>query len=273
MRNIVLMAALGAAFLVTGCGPGDTMMMPPPDCSLPGELAEGCSELRLSSTPGGAAVTIDGIAAGSTPVDTTDFLRWRGPSGLVTVEAALAGYEPFLVDLPLPNGDVLDYGAVLVPEMSVMGTVMVSADVLGGTVVIDGVDHGIMDTMPMGIDVPAGTHRVTVRDVPGHVAGWDEVMVVGGETASVMLSVGRDISGVWNFEMSPRMRTVVMDATSARNTVFAVGLDSFVYIRVNGDSLSSMEGGTITGTIAADGRSLEFTFTGASGSYTERATR
>lgn len=273
MRNIVLMAALGAAFLVTGCGPGDTMMMPPPDCSLPGELAEGCSELRLSSTPGGAAVTIDGEALGITPTLPGEALIWRGPVGTVTVEATLAGYEPYLEDVVLGTGRAVDHNAVLEPTAAVMGTVMVSADVLGGTVVIDGVDHGIMDTMPMGIDLPAGSHRVTVRDVPGHVAGWDEVMVVGGETASVMLSVGFDGGGPWTCDMSPRSRTVVMDATTARNTVYAIGLDSFVYLHVNGNRLSSMEGGTITGEIAADGRSLSYTFTGTSGSYTERCTR
>lgn len=152
-----------------------------------------------------------------------------------------------------------------------VGTVMVSADVLGGTVVVDGVDHGVMDTMPMGIDLPEGTHRITVRDVPGHVASWDQVMVIREETSSVMISIGRDISGRWTCTAGLRM--VSMDPERARNIVFAFGLDSFVGLQVNGDRLSSMEGGMITGTISADGRSLEYTFTGPGGSVTERCTR
>ena len=84
MRNHLMMAALGAAFLCAGCGPGEGMMMPPPDCSLPGELVEGCSELRLTSTPGGAAILIDGEALGSTPTVPGEALIWRGAFATVT---------------------------------------------------------------------------------------------------------------------------------------------------------------------------------------------
>lgn len=269
MRH-VLMAALGAAFLCAGCGPGENMMVPPPDCSLPGELVEGCSELRLTSMPGGVTVSVDGTALGATPTIPGETLNWRGPFGTVTVEATLDGYEPYLEDVLLGSGRAVDHNAVLVPTASVMGTLMVSADVLGGTVVVDGVDHGIMDTMPMGIDLPEGTHRIEVQGVPGHVSSWDQVMIVREETSAVTISVGRDISGVWIFEMTPRMRTVVMDA-SRRNLVAARGLDSFEELAVNGDRLSSGDG-SISGMISADGQSLEFTFTGP-GTYTERATR
>lgn len=260
-----MMAALGAAFLVSSCSGGGGNTPPPVDCTVPASpIATGCAELRLSSTPVGAAVTVDGVALGLTPA------VWLGETGTVTVEATLDGYEPYLEDVLLGSGRAVDHNAVLVPTASVMGTLMVSADVLGGTVVVDGVDHGIMDTMPMGIDLPEGTHRIEVQGVPGHVSSWDQVMIVREETSAVTISVGRDISGRWTCTAGLRM--VMMDATM-RNTVLAPGLDSFTSIHVNGDRLSSMAGGTITGTISADGQSLEYTFTGPGGSVTERCTR
>ena len=75
MRNIFMMAALGAAVLYTASCGGNTT--PPVDCDATGAISAGCSELRLTSTPGGAAIAIDGITLGLTPA------VWLGPRTLL----------------------------------------------------------------------------------------------------------------------------------------------------------------------------------------------
>ncbi|TAK05322.1 PEGA domain-containing protein [Patescibacteria group bacterium] len=273
MRNHLMMAALGAAFLVSACGgDGGNMTPPPADCETlgPDGIREGCSELRLTSMPGGVAVRVDGMALGATPTLPGETLNWRGPFGTVTVEATLDGYEPYMEDVLLRSGSAVSHDVALVPTASAMGTLDVSADVGGGTLVVDGTERGTMDTMPMAVMLPEGMHRIEVQAVPGHVASWDEVTIVRGETSAVMISVGRDIGGSWSCEIGG-FRVVVMDATF-RNIVAAQGLDIVEDLAVNGNRLSSSDG-MISGTISADGQSLEYTFTGPGGSYTERCTR
>ncbi len=256
MRNHVLMAALGAAFLCAGCGDGGNMMPPPPDCSLSGELVEGCSELRLTSTPGGAAILIDGEALGATPTSPGETLNWRGPFGTVTVEATLDGYEPYLEDVLLGSGRAVDHNAVLVPTVSAMGMLAVSIPpgITGATLLLDGIEVG---TMPMApLEVPEGPHRVTVT-AAGYVAAEPTVDVVRMETTMVTVAVGRDLTGRWTCDRDPRTRMITMSTLSVEQ-VEAYGFHSFTLL-VSGNMLSSGDSRvTVTGSVSPDGREVQY---------------
>ncbi len=158
--------------------------------------------------------------------------------------------------------------------MTETGTLEVSADGAGGTVLVDGADKGVMSSMPMGIELPVGLHSVTVR-LSGYVAAEPTVTIVRNETATVNVAVGRDLTGSWDC-MSIDGRTTkvaVMIPNSDLNIVGVRGFDTFG-LAVNGDSLTYDQMGIVAnGTISMAGRGVSITVMDTAGTYTTTCTR
>ncbi len=152
------------------------------------------------------------------------------------------------------------------------GTLEVSADVGGGTIFVDRASTGqVMDAMPMAIALPEGLHYVSVH-LAGYVAAEPTVEIRRNETTTVMVAVGRDLTGSW--ACTSGMRSASMLSADAVNEVIVLDLYTGDGIVVSGDSLSlSNPPVTITGAVSGEGRVIDYTLMGAAGTRTEHCTR
>lgn len=264
MRNL-MMAALGAVFLVSGCG-GDDGGPTPSSCLAPftsyagdGDLM-GCAGLSVNSTPDGALVTLDGRAL---PGTTSAAADWLVPEGPYTVEVTLAGYETYTQEV-YATGFVTRVNATLVPTAAAMGTLDVSIPpgITGATLLLDGTAVG---TMPMApLEVAEGSHRVTVM-ADGYVAAEPTVDVRRGETTMVTVAVGRDLTGSWTCDNPIDGRTTRSVTMSAISSIFveARGFGSIVLL-VSADMITSGDSRvTVTGNVNTDGREVQYDAVGA----------
>ncbi len=113
--------------------------------------------VTLTSTPKGAAVRLDGEAAGVTP--------WRGslPSGAHTLALSLEGYEPLTETLQVSAGKAASRSFTLAP---LPRAVSVTSEPAGAEVLLDAAKVGVT---PWSGEVSPGRHLLAVQ-APGHVA-------------------------------------------------------------------------------------------------------
>lgn len=122
----------------------------------------------------GAEVEVNGLPEGRLPV------VLALPPGRNLVRVSRAGYEPVERWVELTRGATEVAAFELGPPTQ--GAVLVTADIDGAVVWLDGVERGVAPLVLEGL--PVGTHRLTLR-----AAGWPEyaadVEVLAGEQATV----------------------------------------------------------------------------------------
>jgi PEGA domain len=84
----------------------------PTQTPTPGPLSR-YGSIAIDSTPGGASVTLDGIAAGQTPMTRAALILNSVPVGNHTVQVELAGYPPFTSTFTVIKGQVSRINAEL----------------------------------------------------------------------------------------------------------------------------------------------------------------
>jgi len=139
--------------------------------------------IYVSSSPGGAAVTIDGNPAGQTPVNGALELS-NIPVGVHSVSIELGGYQSYLTTSAVIANTVSEVSIALQPTApaSGSGSVAVQSAPPGANVFLDNSFIGVTPlTLP---DVPAGSHIVTVQ-LAGYAPYSASVEVAAGTTSTV----------------------------------------------------------------------------------------
>jgi len=137
----------------------------------------------VSSSPGGAGVTLDGTNYGQTPDSGSLKLNTIG-AGDHTVTLTLAGFQPYTAKVTVYANTVSEVSAVLLsakPKPAI-GELSVSSTPPGANVFVD---NNFVGITPLTLqEIPAGSHRVTVR-LTGYQDYEASISVNAGATSTV----------------------------------------------------------------------------------------
>lgn len=137
----------------------------------------------VSSSPGGAAVTLDGNPSGQTPASGSLKLN-PVAAGDHTVALSLYGFQPYSALVSVSPNTVSEVSAVLVPTgaASNKGSMSVSSNPAGANVFVDNNFIGISPLTAN--DIAAGNHMVTFR-LDGYQEYSVSALVNAGTTSTV----------------------------------------------------------------------------------------
>ena len=175
------------------------------------------SQLTINSNVSAAQIRIDGNDSGTTPSTVT--LK----AGTHQVVISKSGYDDHQESITVQAGENITINAELTqpagptgstsskkPAPPKYGQLVVNSNVAGAQIKVDG---GVVGTTPRTLDLPTGTHQVTVAK-----SGYDDYMqsitVQGGQSTTIdaRLSVP---SGEVNIVTTPPGLEVVIDGRSA----------------------------------------------------------
>jgi hypothetical protein len=150
------------------------------------------SSLRITTTPAGARILVDGQYRGRTPVDITPFA-----AGTHTLRAELAAHDPAERTIQLALGQHQVEELVLTPNA---GRLEITTEPAGVKVLIDGMPSGETKPASDGTDklsslfalplVPVGKHELTLTK-PGYYPLISEITVVRNETLTGHFTLSR----------------------------------------------------------------------------------
>lgn len=118
--------------------------------------------IYVSSSPGGASVTLDGAAVGQTPYSGSLKIN-NVATGTRTVALTLSGYAPYSVQTTVSPNTVSEVTAILVPSapVSSTGALSVTSTPAGANVLLDNQFVGVT---PLTLNsVNTGSHTVTIQ--------------------------------------------------------------------------------------------------------------
>jgi hypothetical protein len=144
----------------------------------------------VSSSPGGARVSIDGSYVGQTPASGS--LKLSGiTTGDHTVAWDLFGYQPYSTRTSVSPNTVSEVNAVLTPSVApaASGAISVSSDPPGANIFVD---NNFIGIAPLTVhDIVAGSHMVTFRK-----DGYHDYSTTAPVTAGVTSTVSAALSPV-----------------------------------------------------------------------------
>jgi hypothetical protein len=137
----------------------------------------------VSSSPGGASVTLDGNAVGQTPASGSLKLN-PVAAGVHTVALQRSGYKPYTTTTSVSPNTVSEVSAVLVPEStpSSTGSMSISSSPSGANIFVDNNFVGI-SPLTTG-DIASGDHTVTFK-MDGYQEYTTTALVNAGTTSTV----------------------------------------------------------------------------------------
>ncbi|WP_321505588.1 PEGA domain-containing protein [uncultured Methanoregula sp.] len=142
--------------------------------------------LQIDSTPGGAAIFLNGNYKGNTPASGVMYITELAP-GTYNLRIVMQDYQPYVQSAPVTAGIINDIHATLVPVVQgtvrdTTGQILVSSSPSGANIYLDNAYKGIS---PLTLtNIPEGSHTVTLR-VNGYQDFAKPVNVVGGSTVDV----------------------------------------------------------------------------------------
>jgi hypothetical protein len=137
----------------------------------------------VSSSPGGATVTIDGINFGQTPASGSLKLN-NIPAGDQTIALSLTGYQPYSVVTSVTANTVSEVSAILQPlaPVTANGGLSVSSTPGGANVFLD---NNFIGITPLTVNnVAAGSHLLTLK-LDGYQDYSTTTQVNAGATSTV----------------------------------------------------------------------------------------
>lgn len=141
--------------------------------------------IAVQSTPGGAAVYIDGTYYGTTPTGSGSWLSQDVLAGRHRVTVQLDGYTTYSTTVDVESGQRSDVRVTLNSDQAV-GAIQVSTNPNGATVTLD---HTDSRTAPATFtDVAPGTHTI-VATLDGYSSVSRTVQVSPGQTAQTSLTL------------------------------------------------------------------------------------
>jgi hypothetical protein len=167
----------------------------------------------------GASVTVDGQAVGGGVLQGVPLRVDNLPPGRHQISATRDGYNPFQQWVDVQGGQVVRATILLERSAPTTGSVLVTADVEGAPIFIDGRPTGMVTTAVID-DVPAGNHSIEIRPLEG-TPFTQSIVVMPGQRA----------------EVRARIRAVV---TAPVTGTIAVLVDQTgAIVRINGTNLPS----------------------------------
>ena len=122
-----------------------------PPRELVADLVPNWAQLTVATSPANATVSLDGTAAGSTP------LEYRVEAGDRVIEIRRQGFKTFSSRFQVTAGESVDLGLIRLVPLD--GRLAVVSDPSGATVTVNGVFRG---TTPLELNLPPGnTYKVT----------------------------------------------------------------------------------------------------------------
>jgi hypothetical protein len=152
--------------------------------ALRSELAAKIAVVTIVSNVQNARVIVRGVEVGTTPLNGA--LRLDG--GRARIEVTAAGQQPYTQEVELPGGKESTITATLQP-ISDRGILVVRASTATGVVKVDGRTVG---DAPVEVEVPAGTHMLTM-----HRDGYEDA------STSAVIGVGERKEVSLRLESSP----------------------------------------------------------------------
>jgi hypothetical protein len=139
--------------------------------------------IYVSSSPGGASVTLDGNPVGQTPYSGSLKLN-NIATGTHTVSLSLAGYAPYTTQVTVSPNTVTEVNPILKSSAPASGTgsISVSSTPTGANVLLD---NNFIGVTPLNLNgVAVGSHTVTIQ-----MSGYQEYSVTtpvnAGATSTV----------------------------------------------------------------------------------------
>jgi hypothetical protein len=161
--------------------------------------------LIVSSTPGGALVTLDGGHGQMTPWTYTDLT-----AGAHVVQVFLSGYQTYTAVITVPQGGIVPLTAVLLPLTNV-GVLQVISTPGGADLYVDQVYSGVTATT-VG-NMQNGEHQVRLR-LAGYQDWTGSVQVKGGATTTItpaLIPLGQALTGDIQVSSAPPGGAVFLD--------------------------------------------------------------
>ncbi|MFA4861185.1 PEGA domain-containing protein [Methanoregula sp.] len=168
--------------------------------------------IYVSSSPGGATVTIDGVNFGQTPASGSLKLN-NIPVGERTVALTLSGYHPYSVVTSVSPNTVSEVSKILQPlsPSAGRGSLSVSSTPAGANVLLD---NNFIGITPLTVnDVTAGNHLLTLT-LDGYQEYSTTTLVNAGATSTVSAAL---------LKVSPTQKSPLLPVT-ALGALFIIAL-------------------------------------------------
>jgi len=156
--------------------------------------------VHISSTPSGAAVQVDGVTAGNTPLDTEILAGTRG------IVLTLPGHKPVTLTQQIEAGVALHLENIELPPAD--GRVSLNSEPPGASVSVDGDFQG---TTPLQLALSSGTAHTLRLLKPGYQSSEQRVTLAPEEQQELRLT------------LSPEYGTVFITARPADSTLTVDG--------------------------------------------------
>jgi len=180
-----------------------TVNLQQPEISVGGQVVPG--GLTVNSTPAGAILFLNGQYRGMTPVTVPDL-----DPGTYVASLSAPGFLNQSAQVEIEAGALTTVSVKLLPAN---GTLWITTVPVGGTITIDGGEKGI--TPVLVSNLTPGNHTI-IASLPGSSPVRETVMVVGGATIPVSITLTRE-----NATGSPRV-------PETNPIIFAGGLSAAV---------------------------------------------
>jgi len=185
-----------------------------------GKKAAGEGAVRLSTTPSDATVTLD-----DKPVEGESPLTLEGVAAGEehTLRVSADGFTEELMTFTIEPGEVKDFEVELVeamadeeePAVAGAGTATLSIDTTPAADIYEGTRK--LGRAPLDVELPAGRHRIELREVALGISYIETVQLEAGKPSSLMVTVPR---GTLVVKASPEAR-VDVDGASIGTTPIA----------------------------------------------------
>lgn len=183
--------------------------------------------IHVSTTPSGATAvyeqTGERITTPGTFVIHSGTRYWGVPTEIVITKP---GYYPYYISIYggdfTPGTSIYYDDVVLTPNTPLTGTLVLTSTPNGATVYVDGVRYGFT---PLTLDLPAGTHTVTMQ-MSGYDSWTSNVKVIGGGSSTVTGNLNKIYStGYLSISSSPSGATIFIDGSYRGTTPTSLTLN------------------------------------------------
>ena len=157
--------------------------------------------VHISSTPAGAAVQVDGVAVGSTPLD-TDIL-----AGMHSILLTLASHKPVTLSQQIEAGAVLRLENIDLPPAD--GSLSLDSEPSGVSVSVDGVFQG---TTPLQLALSANEAHTLRLIKPGYQSSEKRVTLASDEQQELRLTLPPEYGTVF-ITARPADATLAVDGS------------------------------------------------------------
>ena len=167
--------------------------------------------IRVTSTPAGAAVFLDGEETG----EVTNCLLTNVPAGDHVVTLQRDGYADASTPVTVAEGETATVDITLT---TATGSLAVTSTPAGAAILIDGADTGAVTNATLD-GIAVGTHTVTLRK-DGYVDATAEVTIEYNATATLHLDLARAIGSIV-VTSAPEGAAIFLDGTDTGRTTNA----------------------------------------------------